>query len=702
MSAISKMIQLETNVLLEYTFDDTNYVSEDYQILTNLMENSKSYMSSTGINTSVNSLFMVDPVLQKYSPINTSYFNFLRIQDYFTAPVLYDTITLYFPSGFDFYTDFLGFYFNAYVFGYNNNTQYSLTNFYYVKSNTSPLDIFDLPEPFYFNGKTWVRSITFNVPSANSVSGQRVVYNTLNNPVPDSINTNLTFGEGLAQNSPIYFDFAYIESTQTVLTIPYYYITNFYSASIPQSPEFTSLGIYIGESSQWDYFEIYATYLGSNENMTQFAYNELLKGINVNLEYIISVYEENILTTSETILVTDNFTQILVWRPVIQFSNTTAVIQVELRVVNTVDNSYVSVFGSLGIRNSLHKYGKKLTQLNLSSGVMNPNIYNLKVNNIINVSGLTDTLITNTNTPYPVMVDKYRILTKSNNSSLSTNSYVPNGLLQILITPFDNVIQFNIAQDINSTGDPIPYDLSAISVNSQLLLTFKSDTDTLSKQILYTANNVYSLGQVTFQINQSDLVVLRRIYNKGYTNFYLVVSTNTTTTQLYSGKYVFYEDVVFVNPATTSSSGNTSSASGTTSSNPTSTTSYDTSVVNTNTIDQPVSKVDQNIIASNQFVQSNMQPYTQDTTVNKNYNSVMVYVRFQVNLDQMNAYLKSSGITADIQYGNIYYFYRMYVTVSTAIQALPFVEKVFIIPLNAGLAPVTASTNTTVLKTNNS
>jgi hypothetical protein len=528
------------------------------------------------------------------------------------------------------------------------------------------------------------------------VSAQRIVYNNLNNTAPDSINNNITFGEGLSTSSPIYFDFAYITSTQTVLSIPYYYITPFYSASIPQSPEFTSLGVYIGESSQWDYFEIYATYLGSNENMTQFAYQELLKGVNVNLEYIINVYEENIITTSETILVTDNFTQIIVWRPVIQFSNTTAIIQVELRVVNTVDNSYISIFGSLGIRNSLHKYGKKLTQLNLSSGVLNPNIYNLKVNNLINVSGITDTLITNTNTPYPVMVDKYRILAKSNNSSLSTNDYVPNGLLEILITPFDNIIQFNIAQDINSTGDPIPYDLSAISINSQLLLTFKSDTDTLSEQILYTANNVYSLGQVSYQISQADLVVLQRIYNKGYTNFYLTVSTTGATTLLYSGKYVFYEDVVFVNPATSSPTGSTSSTGST------STTSYDTSVVNTNTIDQPINKVDQNVIANNQFVQSNIPQYTQDNTVNKNYNSVMVYVRYQVNLDQMNAYLTASGITADIQYANVYYFYRMYVTTSTAIQALPFVEKVFIIPLTVGLAPVTVSTNTTVLKTNNS
>ena len=144
--------------------------------------------------------------------IDINNFNFLRTQDFFTSPIVYDKVVLYFPSGFDFYSDYLGFYLNIYSFGYNNNTPYNLTNFYYLKSNTNLFEIFDLPNPFYYNEQYWVRSITIQFPSPNFVSSQRIVTNTSNEPAPNTINSFLTYGEGLASNSPIFIDLSFITS----------------------------------------------------------------------------------------------------------------------------------------------------------------------------------------------------------------------------------------------------------------------------------------------------------------------------------------------------------------------------------------------------------------------------------------------------------------------------------------------------------
>ena len=677
MSTYSKRIKLNPDVLLEYTFDDTNYRSEDYQVLTNLKEKTKSYLSESTLNNQANSLFMVDPILSKYSTIDVTNFNFLKLQDFFTSPILNDKMTLYFPSGFDFASvGYLGFYINVYTYGYDNNTKYSLSNFYYVITNVSTISIFDLPDPFYFDEKYWVRSINLEFPSINVIADQRILGN-INVPYPDSINQNLTYNEGLSSNSPIFIDFAYISSTNTVLGVPYYYTGDLYSVSLPQVPEFTELGVTIQESTQGDYFEIFGTYLGSNENMDEFEYKQELIGVQIELDYIVSLYEENILTSTQTYVVTkDNVTQKILYRPIIQFSNTTAAIDVELRIVNLVDSSYISKYGSLGITNSINKYGLRLTRLNMDTGVINAEIFNVKIKNTMMGGVAADSFIDVMKVPYPVMVDRYRILTKTTNASTQTNDYVPNGLLEILITSFDNVIEFNIAQDINSKGEPIPYDLSTLSTNSNLKLVFKSDSEKLEKDPFFEADNNYEIGNISFKIAEKDYKILRRIYDKGYDNFYLVVAAANSTTQLYSGKFLFYEDVTFINGTITGATSNTQAV-------------IDQVIVNTENTDSVDTNINKKITENNPFVKDNMPPYIEDPNVDKNYTNLLIYVRFQTNIDKIDAYLKTLGITPEIKYGNMYFLKRIYYTTVVDIKSQDFIEKVFEIALSFGVAPKT-------------
>ena len=80
-----------------------------------------------------------------------------------------------------------------------------------------------------------------------------------------------------------------------------------------------------------------------------------------------------------------------------------------------------------------------------------------------------------------------------------------------------------------------------------------------------------------------------------------------------------------------------------------------------------------------------MQTYTENVDSNKNYNSVMVYVRFQINMDKMDTFIKDNQLTAYIKYGNVYYFDRLYITIIETIKKQEFIEKVFIIPLGIGM-----------------
>lgn len=684
MSVYSKRIKINTNVLVEYIFDDSNFKSENYSVLTNLKEKTKSYISSSTINNETNSLFLVDPILSKYSPINIDEFNFLRLQNYFTAPVEYDKLRIYFPSGFEFQVEeYIGFYVNIYTYGFNNNTKYSLSNFYYTIDNIDTINIFNLHTPFYFDEKMWVKSIDLEIPSVNSISNSRILSGNSNTPTPNTINQHLTYGEGLSTTSPIFIDFAYITSSQLTLGIPYFFTGDLFSVSLAQVPEFTELGISIKESTQGDFFEINATYLGSNENMDEFEYKQRLSGNRIRLEYVVNLYEENILTTTQTFQITENFTKKILYRPIIQFSNTTAVIDVELKIVNLVDNSHISKFGSIGITNSINKYGLRLTRLNVDDKVINTNIYNLKVRNSMKSEGvgIIDSFVDIMRVPYPVMVDKYRILAKSARTSRNNNNdYVSNGLLEILITSFDNIIQFNIAQDINQDGDPVPYDLSAVSVNSTLKLVFKSDSEKLEKLPFFEADNNYELGNVSFKIQERDHKMLRRIFDKGFDNFYLTVSANGVNTQLYSGKFIFYEDVTFVREANLE-------AQETTATERRESISAESTVLNTERIDSADRRIDRRIVENNPFAKKQMPNYEEDKSVDKNYVNLLVYVRFQTNIDKMDNYLRTIGISPEIKYGNMYFLRRIYRTTVSDIKNQPFIEKIFDLPLNIGTAP---------------
>lgn len=653
----SKRLNVHPNILIEYIFEDSPSLLREYKILTNIKENTKSFISDTGNNTIDNTLFSIDPILNKFSVVNTENFNFLKIQDYSTT-IKYDKIKIYFSGGFNFY-DYLGFHMNIYTQGYNNNTKYSLSNFYYLKSDTNSIDIFDLNIPFYYNEKFWVRYIELDVPSTNTESSNRIVTNSIDVPTNDTLNQILTYGEGLSTNSPIFIDFSFITHTESIFSIPYYFTGDEYNTSLPQSPEYTSIGINIIESEIGDFFEIYSTYMGSNEYMDTFAYNEMIKGDKIRLDYIINLYEENILTNSETRTVYDDFSKKLLYRPVIQFSNTTAMIEVELRIISLLDNGYISKFGSVGIFDNINKYGLKLSKLDISKNTINPIIYNLKVDNNMIGGGVSDGIIDVMKVPYPVLVDKYKILTKSD-KTLNNNGYSPNGILEILINPFDNIIEFNIAQDINSDGNVVPYDISNITLNSNLILVFKSDSEKLELEPYYQANNNYENGVIYYRISENNYSVIRRIYDKGYDNFYLVVSSDSSKTQLYSGKFALYEDITFISEE---------SDTGTTT-----ITSSDVITTSTDNIDSVTNVVDTNITQNNEFISEKL--IITDNS-DRNYFNIIVYVRFQQNIDRMKSYCDVNGLTPKINYGNLFYFEKVYINRVEDLKMQDFIEKVF-------------------------
>ena len=552
MAKVSKYIKLNPNILMEWIFDSEHYVSENYKVLTNLNENKKrSFLSTSNLNNINNNLFQLDSVLKKYTLPDPVKYNFLQEQDYSTAPIQYDTVKIYLPTTYNFVFDgYVGLYLKIFAYGFYNDVVYELSNIFFDATNSSNSGLTNLAIPFFYDEQQWGKYYQFDIPSIDYVSNQRSGSTTLFN----SINRNLTIGEGLSQTGPIFVDFAYLNTKEVVLGNTYYYASETYRSSFAKAPEYNTLGVQIQESTQGDYFEIWGTYGESNENLDNFVRDQENKGRKIRIEYDIYLYEENIQTNMQTVAVTEDYSKKILYRPVLTFTNTTAAIKVTMRVTDLVDMSTIERFTSIGLDNNIQKYGKKLMSLNVQN-LNKLKIYNAKPDEIVlgkdYFSGNLMTEIIKVNSPQLIEVGKIIV-----NSPSSSKDYKGIGLLNLVITPFDNIIQFRLATipNVNSgaAGNQLEqYDLSKILNNSEIKLEFKSDTESVDKSIYNEADNDFKNGIINFKIVENDLQVLRKIYDNGFTNFYLTITSNKVKTLLYSGTFSFYTDLTFVDNDTT-------------------------------------------------------------------------------------------------------------------------------------------------------
>jgi hypothetical protein len=583
-----KYLNLDPNVLMEWEYDSVN-VTENYSVWTDLSKNTRNFLSTTNINDINHNLFVVDSTTKKYSKIDPVKFNVLRLQNYSTAPMLYDKITLYFPSAYNF-SAYYGFYLKIQALNYIGKKMYQLANFYYDKSQTQVINgnieyadsLLNLGTPFTYNQKEWGKYITFYVPSVHSTANQRLINSDTNIVEPNSVNYNLTEGDGLNINAPIYVEFSYISTKQTIFDVPYFWLSDTYRTTLTLKPEYENLGVVIQESTQGDFFEIFGVYDNSNENLDDFVDDLKSKGRVINIEYVITLYEENLISGYPvTLLVTENFSQKIEYRPIIKYSNTTAAIDVEMRIVDLVDSSSFSRFASIGLTKNLLKYGKTLSRLNVDN-LSKPKIYNYKYDKVYDFKTTSNvTEINIVKVPFPILIDTYKILANDYNPA-STSEYKSMGLLNVIITPFDNIIKFQIAKQDNSSSAIIPYNLSELMLNSKLSLVFKSDSKTVEKDVYFqTDENNFEFGIVVFKINQEDIPLLKQMNKEKSDNFYIILNSNKTKTLLYSGKFRIFENLKFLGKTTDVTSTSSIQATGTTNSTNVSSSTVDLALKNT-------------------------------------------------------------------------------------------------------------------------
>ena len=557
---ISKYVNLDTNILMEYIYDDANLISEPYEILVNIKKNDKSYLStpvSGSINTIDNQLLEIDPISRTYGKVGgasgstvTTNYPFLQVNNYASgSPLRYDTVVIRFPINYTF-GEHIGFYLKGYAFDYTNSSTYDLCNFYFDITDYTTSGLIDYTNPpILYQGILWGKQITLLVPSLYEISNQRT-NNVVNS---NSVNYNLTNGIGMSQQSPLFFEFSFIEISQTINSVKTYLLGAKILTNLPQTPDFQQLGVMIQHSVNGDFFEIFGIYNNNIADFNTWMNNSVYLGNNYYVTFVITTYEQNIRGESLTYLVTSNFNNAIPYRPIIKYSSTTAVIDVVMNVIDAVDGSSIIRKASYGmLQDEVSKYSLNLTKINLASATK-PKIYNLKSAAVTSTSQTTINNIQTVNVPFAVLMSNANIIAKSDNVVVGGSVYYGDGKLIILIKPFDNIIKFTIAQSVisqNNTTSPNYFDLTGYGL---IQLVFKNTQMEYNFQ-LYSNNGEISLinGVVLFLIPTNKISDIRSIYNSGVNTFYITSTQQNITSVIYSGLFELYDSPTNLNNLATS------------------------------------------------------------------------------------------------------------------------------------------------------
>jgi hypothetical protein len=567
---ISKYFNIDPNILIEYIYDDSNLIGEPYNILINSRSNIRSFISSDELkpaprgykqtnNDGYNQLYRIDnvsnrfgklPITSQPNKIDSDNYSFLQLRNFATSiPIRYDIIKIHIPIDWTF-GDYKGFYLRVFTYNYTNDRIVELSNFFFNITDVVQNYKLEYSSPIQIiNEKQWGKYVKLQIPALTKISDQRVSSATqsITTVRENSINFNLTNGEGMSKTAPIFMDFQYIQSVDTVGGNKFFNLTPKKTISVPQTPEFEKIGVKIEESIQGDFFLIYGTYNGNIAEFEQYIDDSYYNGNRYYAEFTVETFEKNVKTKTNTFIITEDFGDEIEFRPILKFTTTTAVIDVTLRLIDSVDGSFIerkSSYGMLqgggarmgaepntrlgtgngsGGAGDISKYAKSSTKINLKYA---------KKRDVINIKS---TILPNSKSN-PLSVKSILTLKKKAFSLYSSNFYFVNdnsdtiiGKIPYLginssllyIYPFDNFIEIKINEIIFSDSDvEQPLNLEDYE---NLKMVIKTDKKDIEMNIYRdSAKNDFENGNLVFRIEEGKYLDIKKASNSGFDLFYIV------------------------------------------------------------------------------------------------------------------------------------------------------------------------------------
>jgi hypothetical protein len=548
---ISKFIKVDVDVLLEWVYNDDDFLMEDYSIVNDTLRDTRAFsnQAKTGSqdsntnNITDSQLFSLDPQRNKWGIVDpdpeTNRYTFLQFQDYpGNVPFRYDTVRLHFPVDYTF-KDKIGCLINISLFNQEQTIKFPLANYFYDKSDPNRLDLDLTAPPFLFQEKLWGKYIELQVPSPNVLINDVAIVNKNRIPRGGSIHSNLVEEDYnvLSNETPIFIDFQFLTKKEDKLSQIAWYTTEPFSTTLPTTPEFEQLGLTIQNSEEGDFFEIFGTFNGNSSEFNDFIQKGNLQGKKYYTLYEICIFEKNVKTSFQTYTQMDNFDIPIDFRPIIKYSTTTAVIDVTMKVINAVDDSTIQRRASYSmIQDEVSKYSKNLTKID-TRDTFKPKIYNAKPDQINVTMGDGLRNVEKVEVPFAVMFERFNVNVKNISESVNDTVYYGIGQLQILLYPSDNVIKFAIANGTDEDG-VVPFEIPTTTV---ITLLFKSNKTKVEVPLFWESGEVNLAGGIcVFRVPEAQFEAINTIYSEGFDQFYIQMVDNGNQTIIYPGRFLIY------------------------------------------------------------------------------------------------------------------------------------------------------------------
>jgi hypothetical protein len=546
--------KVNRDVLIEWTYDPNNVIQESYKILTDSRTGMRSYIGGdvTMTNNDITSqLVDIDLVQGKWSKIDLYKLTFLSVQDFTGEGVRHDRLKIYLPTNFQF-GEHQGVYFKIYTLDHQNKKIFEISNFFFDQNDLQKLDILStFTPPLLYQDRTWDKFIQVDIPSVYALALQR----TDGSATQDSINYNLSGPLGLSLTSPIFIDFQFISKIVDIGATKTYITSQKLTTQVPQLPQIESLKLVIEESNRGDYFEIYPEYDGSFFNFVEFI--ESSKSVNkfYITEYTITLFEENVKGRPVTIRIEteEDFSQKIEWRPIIKYSSTKAIIDVEMKLINRVDGTIEIIKSAYGMMpDQLSKYLINLKKI-LIRDVFKPKIYSKKKLGFYGLDqlGKAPQPENRIKVPVPSLIDLLNIaaFSESATNRISQNkieNYHYMGKLKLGVRPFDNIFRFHISY---KTSDSLmPLDLT----NCQdIKLTFRNDRSEIEFIQYMDEKTSPKNGVCQFRVPESRFLDIKNLLNPSSSEkkisssslFYITTTNQGITNTIYSGMFINLDNI---------------------------------------------------------------------------------------------------------------------------------------------------------------
>lgn len=552
---VSKFKRVDENILLEYIYDNENLISEAYSITINTDQNGRrgfvsasasvlSKNANIGIdqrssilsnkNVEANQLVRLDQIENQYGRLGVNTISFVNRKDYGTSiPIRYDKVRVHVPVNYTF-ENYVGFHVKIFTLDYDNVTEIDLSNYFFNMKDVNQQNDLDFnSNPLLIGETNWGKYIEIEFPSPNKVSDQRKNGKVREN----TINYNLTDGVGLSKTAPVFVNFHFIKSMSVKDSGMFYILESEVSTSFPHAPEYENFGLTVEPSIQGDFFLIYPTFNGSIGEFNQWMEDSILEGNRYYLEYIIDIFEKNIKTNTQKIIVTEDFIEEIEYRPILKYSTTTAIIDVTCNLIDAVDETKTTRKASYGmLQDEVSKFSRYLSKINLKKA-NKEEVHKIKSFNVPNTSDNSlqvKTELTVEKTSFTVYSKRYQITTGDKMIEYKGKQWKQKKNLKVDVFPFENIMIFETIEK-NTLDEYKPFDYSKYS---DIKLNIKSDNKNVTFEIYNDSDiNDKENGIIVFRIREGRYNSIKKIYQNGFRNFYITGKENNNESIIYSGKF---------------------------------------------------------------------------------------------------------------------------------------------------------------------